>query len=92
MGLSSIFTDAADLSGMSDEKDLRVGQVIQQVFLEVNEKGTEAAAATAVTIVTVGARLNPPKPKPFVVDRPFVILIKDEVTGAVMFAGRITNP
>jgi serpin B len=92
MGLSSIFTDAADLSAMSDEKDLQVGQVIQQVFLEVNEKGTEAAAATAVTIVTVGARLNPPKPKPFVVDRPFVILIKDEVTGAVMFAGRITNP
>jgi len=92
MGLTTIFSDAADLSGMSDEAGLQVGPIVQQVFLDVNEKGTEAAAATAVTIITVGARLDPPKPKPFIVDRPFVILIRDDVTGAVMFAGRITNP
>jgi len=76
---------------MSDEGGLAVSNIIQQVFLDVNEKGTEAAAATAVTIVTVGARLNPPKPEPFIVDRPFIMLIRDDVTGSIMFAGRITN-
>ena len=92
MGLNTIFTDAADFSNMSDEGGLRVSNIIQQVFLDVNEKGTEAAAATAATIVAVSARLNPPKPEPFIVDRPFIMLIRDDVTGSIMFAGRITNP
>lgn len=92
LGLTSIFSDDADFTNISSEKRLRVSNIIQQVFLDVNEKGTEAAAATAVTIVTTGARLNPPEPEPFVVDRPFIMLIRDDVTGAVMFAGRITDP
>lgn len=91
LGLTQVF-DKADLSKMSDDDSLKVRDVIQQVFLEVNEKGTEAAAATAITVVTVSARLNPPKPKPFIVDRPFGMLIQDNVTGAVVFAGRITDP
>lgn len=92
MGLRSIFSLGANFSRMSDDTRLSVGNVLQQVFLDVNEKGTEAAAATAITVVIVSARQNPPKPKPFIVDRPFVVLIRDDVTGAVMFAGRITNP
>lgn len=92
MGLTTIFSDTADFSKMSEERGLAVSDIIQQVFLDVNEKGTEAAAATAVVVITVSARLNPPKPKPFIVDRPFIMLIRDDVTGAVMFAGRIANP
>ena len=93
MGLTSIFKDSADLSGISDAKIVKVRDIIQQVFLDVDEEGTEAAAATFIdVIITVGAPRNTPKPKPFIVDRPFAVLIRDEVTGAIMFAGRITNP
>ena len=90
LGLQSIFV-RPDLSGASDDKRLAVGPVIQQVFLDVNEKGTEAAAATAITVVLTSGRM-PRTPEPFIVDRPFVMLIRDDITGAVVFAGRITNP
>jgi serpin B len=63
--------------------------VLHKAFVEVNEEGTEAAAATAVVI---GKPSAPPQPKEFRADRPFVFAIRDNATGAVLFMGRYTGP
>ena len=81
----------ADFSGISHEP-LVVGKALQQVFLDVNEKGTEAAAATALTVVRTSAEYDTRRPVKFHVDRPFLMLIMDGETGAIVFMGRITNP
>lgn len=67
---------------------LFVGKALQKVFVEVNEEGTEAAAATGIDMLTSA----PPPPIPFVVDRPFLFLLRDEVTGADLFIGRVADP
>jgi len=65
--------------------------VIHKTRLEVDEKGTVAAAATAVT-VTAAAMMRPRPTKTLVFDRPFVVLIGDSQTGALVFAGAIEEP
>jgi serpin B len=68
-----------------------VGQVRQRAFVEVNEKGTEAAAVSAVEAVSLSAA--PRKPVPvFAADRPFAFLIRDRKTGTVLFVGRVADP
>jgi serpin B len=79
----------ADFSGMDGKKELFITDVLHKAFIKVNEKGTEAAAATAVI---VGTTSMPPPPVPFHVDRPFVYLIRDLETGAVLFLGRVVDP
>ena len=80
----------ADFSKMSDVKGLFISNVLHKAFVEVNEEGTEAAAATAVM---VGVTSAAPRPDPrFVADHPFVFLIRDQGTGAVLFMGRLTDP
>jgi len=102
MGMVRAFTDpampnGADFSGMSASKDpmdqLYIGKVIHKAFVEVNEKGTEAAAATGVMMPARGAAmpLNEFTPT-FKADRPFVFLIRDVKTGVILFLGRVTNP
>lgn len=81
--------DKADFSGMDGTKELFVGSITHQTFLAVDEEGTEAAAATAVEMTAGGV---PPKPIPFAVDRPFLLVIRDEPTGAVLFLARIMDP
>lgn len=90
MGMALAFSDDADLSGISDAERLAVDQVIHQTFLAVDEEGTEAAAATAITIRTVSMPA-PPQVR-FHADRPFLFLIRDHRTGAIVFIGRITTP
>ena len=80
---------AADFTGMSETKELYIGLVIHKSFVEVNEKGTEAAAATAVVMRAGGM---PPEPVPLTIDRPFLFLIRDAKTGAILFLGRILDP
>jgi serpin B len=63
--------------------------VVQRTFVEVNEEGTEAAAVTAVE---VGVDSAPPRPEPFVVDRPFVFAIRHDPSGALLFLGQVTDP
>ena len=65
---------------------LYVDFVVQKAFVDVNEEGTEAAAATAVGMVPTSARLN------FRADRPFLFLIRDATTDSVLFLGRVANP
>lgn len=79
----------ADFSRMDGRRDLFIGDVLHQAFIAVDEKGTEAAAATAVTMVATGM---PPQALEVKVDRPFIFLIRDLETGTVLFVGRVENP
>lgn len=84
---------AADFTGISDS-GLFIAVVIHQANIDVDEKGTEAAAATAVGMDTTGGCGGPtPKTvKTIRLDRPFVFLIRDTGTGAILFMGRVANP
>ncbi|HEY0017083.1 MAG TPA: serpin family protein [Longimicrobium sp.] len=66
-----------------------VSAVLQKVFIEVNEEGTEAAA---VTLVEVKTRGGPPRTREFTVDRPFIFAIRDDTTGALLFIGQVNDP
>ena len=80
--------EQADFSGMSGEQ-LYLAKARQKAFVRVDEEGTEAAAATGVVVTTTSLR---PPARPFVVDRPFLFVIRDGPTGAVLFSGRVTDP
>jgi serpin B len=85
------FSDAADFSGISDER-LAISEVIHKAFVEVNEEGTEAAAATAVVMSRCAVFRPAPQPKMFKADHPFLFFIRDRKTNAVLFSGRFLDP
>jgi len=89
LGMTDAFSDKADLSGMDGKKDLCVSAVVHQAFVEVNEEGTEAAAATAVVISRMSVEAAPPV---FRADHPFLFLIRHRPSGAILFLGRLVNP
>jgi serpin B len=91
MGLRSAFGSGADFSGMASGP-MRLDAVKHKAFVEVNEEGTEAAAATGAAVALVSAA--PVKPKPFqmIVDRPFLFAIEDSTTGAILFIGIVVDP
>ena len=91
MGMSDAFNPSkADLSGMNGKRDLYISAVIHKAYVDVNEEGTEAAAATAVVVSLRSAR---PRPQPvFRADHPFLFLIRHNKTGAVLFMGRLASP
>lgn len=88
LGMRDAFTNA-DFSGMTGNRDLSIGAVIHKAYVAVDENGTEAAAATAVTMPT---SVLPGQPIEVSVDRPFIFLIRDIETGALLFVGRIVTP
>ena len=87
MGMPSAFTGEADFSGMTGKRDLYISQVIHQAFVEVNEEGTEAAAATAV-IMERGVVMS----KVFRADHPFIFIIQQKDTGNILFLGKVVDP
>ena len=90
LGMPLAFDDGqADFSGMTDQQDLYIGNVIHKAFVAVDEKGTEAAAATAV--IMEGATAIQPENMLYI-DRPFLFFIRDVETGQVLFIGRVLNP
>lgn len=92
MGMEKSFSDDADFSAMANSP-LKIDKVIHQTFLEVDEKGSEAAAATALSILVVsGARGPEAKPIIFSADHPFFFLIRDRRTAAIIFMGRLAKP
>jgi serpin B len=90
MGMPDAFSpEAANFSGMDGTRDLFIQDVIHKAFVSVDEAGTEAAAATGVVI---GITAAPASPVEVAVDRPFVFLIRDIETEAILFVGRIVDP
>ncbi len=89
-GMRLAFSPAADLSGIGDGP-LSIDKALQEAFIEVNETGTEAAAATFVGVHAVSLREPVEKPKIFHADHPFLYLIRDRKTGAVLFLGRVVS-
>jgi serpin B len=89
MGMPVAFSNAADFSGMTGTPDLFISEVIHKAFVSLDEAGTEAAAATAVIM---DRSAMPSEPVEVTVDRPFIFLIRDIETDAILFVGRVVNP
>ncbi len=93
MGMTTAFdANTADFSGMTGGRDLFISAVIHMAFVDVNEEGTEAAAATGVIMAPTSAMPNPEPPPVFQADHPFVFMIRDNRNGSILFMGRIQNP
>lgn len=93
MGLAKAFSDQADFSDMAAiEQKIFISQVFHKTFMEVNEEGTEAAAATAVEMSTTSAMADPPPPFEMNVNRPFVLALRDNKTDSLLFMGHIADP
>jgi serpin B len=89
MGMPDAFSSSADFSGMDGTRNLFISDVLHKAFVSVDEAGTEAAAATAAIMSLTSA---PSQPIELTINRPFIFLIRDIKTGAILFMGRIVNP
>lgn len=89
LGMSEMFGGNSDFSGIDGSHNLYVSEVMQKAFIEVNEEGAEAAAATGAVLMM---RSMPMPPMEFTVDRPFLFLVRDNLTGMLLFQGRVNNP
>ena len=89
VGMTDAFTPGvADLSGIDGAHDLVIQDIVHKAFIDVSESGTEAAAATSVSVGDFAVE----EPLVVNVDRPFLFLIRDEPTGAILFMGRVVDP
>jgi serpin B len=88
MGITAAF-DAADFSGITGDRSLAIGTVQHEAWVKVDEEGVEAAAATGIGFDTSG---GVPNDGEFRVDRPFLFLIRDTMTGVILFMGRVIDP
>jgi len=91
MGMPQAFSRTSDFSGMNGQRNLYISAVIHKAFIDVNEEGTEAAAATAVVMTLRSARPGPVIPM-FRADHPFIFLLKDKQTDSILFVGRVEKP
>lgn len=92
LGLHCAFdATRADFSGISPTKELVVDDVVHQTWIQVDEAGAEAAAATAV-VMKAGSAARPREPKVFAAERPFAFVLRDRTTGLVLFLGRVDDP
>ena len=92
MGMPDAFGPKADFSGLDGTKDLYISGVFHKAWGEVNEEGTEAAAATGVTVTMLGGRQLAAPPPIFRADHPFLFFIRDTRSGSILFLGRLSNP
>ena len=88
LGMPTAFSYNADFSGMTAEEKLLISAVIHQAYVKVDEKGTEAAAATAVVMKVTAAMPR----NVFRADHPFIFIIQEKSTGNILFIGRVTDP
>ena len=85
LGMNLIFSSSADFSNLTDQ-NISIATVIHEAWVEVSETGTEAAAATGITAFETSM------PEEIRIDRAFAFTIQDDLTGAVLFMGRVSNP
>ncbi len=90
LGLVQAFTDKANFAGITGEPDLHISKAIHKTFIRVDERGTEAAAATVIGMNTTSIDVS--EPIEMVVDHPFLFLIVDKKTNSIVFVGRISQP
>jgi len=88
LGMKTAFGNNADFSGMDGRRELYISAILHKAFVDVDEKGTEAAAATAVVMRTESVVLK----QQFIADHPFIFLIRDNATGSILFMGRVADP
>jgi len=91
LGVTRAFGGEADFTGITDAEPLQIGAVAHKAYVDVDEHGTEAAAATAIAFRPLAAT-RPPPPVTMVVDRPFLIAIVDMATSLPLFLGQVTRP
>ena len=91
LGVVTAFGDDADFSEITEDAPLRIGAVAHKAYIDVDEQGTEAAAATAVVIRALAA-MRPPPRVTMVVDRPFLFAIVETTTGQPIFLGQVSHP
>jgi serpin B len=92
LGMPLAFSPDADFSGITTAQRLRIDEVAHKAYIDVNEEGTEAAAATAVIIKASARFMNTEPPVEVIVDRPFRFAITDMESGLPLFLGRVTDP
>jgi serine protease inhibitor len=92
MGMAQAFSGSADFSGMTGKRDFAISEVIHKAYIDVNEEGTEAAAATAVGFRALAMRGPVEQPPVFRADHPFIFLIRDNRSSSILFMGRMTDP
>jgi serpin B len=91
-GMTDAFQDGkADFSGISKETRLFISGIFHKAFIEVNEEGTEAAAATAV-VAQAESAMEPQKELDFIVNRPFLFILRDRITNSILFIGKVKDP
>jgi serpin B len=91
LGMPDAFGNSADFGGMADT-DLAIDGVVHKTFIDVSEKGTEAAAATGITIGTTSVVIDPSPPPLFRADHPFLFALRDTHSDSLLFLGRVTQP
>ena len=92
LGMPLAFSPDADFSGITTAQRLRIDEVAHKAYIDVNEEGTEAAAATAVIMKASARFMNTEPPVEVIVDRPFLFAITDMESGLPLFLGRVTDP
>jgi serpin B len=91
LGMPLAFSRNADFSGIATGEPLSLSAVVHKAYVDVNEKGTEAAAATGAIVGATSLRTPEPR-SIFRADHPFFFVIRDNGTGSLLFAGRLVNP
>jgi serpin B len=92
LGMPLAFTSRADFTGITTAEPVHISDVVHQAYLDVDEQGTEAAAATAVVIRAAARVMMPDPPVEMTVDRPFLFGITELASGWPLFLGRVTDP
>jgi serpin B len=91
MGMPTAFSPSADFSGIDGTQNLGIDKIVHRAYVDVNEEGTEAAAATFVYHTIKGPDAAPHPPE-FHADHPFIFIIQDRENGNILFMGRVMNP
>jgi serpin B len=92
LGMTAPFSESADFSGITAAEGLAIGAIQHIADIKVDQKGTEGAATTGIVVVPTSGPAEPLHSVTFDADRPFLFFVRDEKSGAILFAGRLADP